>query len=362
VKRSEKVDFLIVGQGLAGSVLALQLYRAGKRVVILGKKENHSSRIAAGLFNPVTGKNLSKTWMANEVFAQLHSFYAEAEHLIKASFFHPFPIYRPFLSIEEQNEWMGKSASPEWAPFIKKVFGGSTHWSGVNDPLGGLLLQQTGFVDTNSFLDAVKNFFQQQDCYACETFDHAALRLFENEIVYKSWSAEKIIFCEGTESLNNPLFNWIPIRPLKGETLTIEAPLPEDAIINRGVYAVGQADRTYKIGATYEPKDLSPTITEKGRAELEEKFSEIFLLPYTVVGQAWGYRPTSPDRRPIIGEHPVQKNVLVFNGLGTKGVSLAPFAGHLLSEFLLNGIRSGTYAAVDVNRYNSLYWKAVQNT
>ncbi len=257
---------------------------------------------------------------------------------------------------------MGKSASPEWLPFIKKVFSSSTHWPGVKDSLGGLLLQQTGFVDTNTFLDVVKNFFQQQACYTCETFDHTALQVFENEVVYKSWTAAKIIFCEGTESLNNPLFNWIPIRPLKGETLTIEASLPEDAIINRGVYAVPQEDRTYKIGATYEAKDLSPIVTEKGRAELEEKFGEIFLLPYTVVGQAWGYRPTSPDRRPIIGEHPEQKNVFVFNGLGTKGVSLAPFAGHLLTEFLRSGIRSTTYATVDVNRYNSLYWKAVQKT
>ena len=331
-------------------------------MAILGKKENHSSRIAAGLFNPVTGKNLSKTWMAKEVFEQLHTFYTQAEHLTQSAFFHPTPIYRPFLSIEEQNEWMGKSASPEWEPFIKKVFSSSAHWSGVNDPLGGLLLQQTGFVDTNTFLDAVRNFFQQQECYVHETFDHAALHIFDNEVVYKSWTAAKIIFCEGTESLNNPHFSWIPIRTLKGETLTIEASLPQDAILNRGVYAVPQADRSYKIGATYETKDLSPANTEKGRVELEEKFNEIFLLPYTVVGQAWGYRPTSPDRRPIIGEHPEQKNVLVFNGLGTKGVSLAPFTGHLLTEFLRSGIRSTTYAAVDVNRYNSLYWKAVQKT
>jgi glycine oxidase len=362
VNRSEKVDFLIVGQGLAGSVLALQLFQAGKRVVLLGKKENHSSRVAAGLFNPVTGKNLSKTWMANEVFAQLHSFYQEAEHLTKSSFFHPFAIYRPFLSIEEQNEWMGKSVSPEWAPFIKKVFSGSTHWEGVNDTLGGLLLQQTGFVDTNTFLDAVRNFFLQQACYTCDPFDHAVLQVFEEEVVYKSWTAAKIIFCEGTESLSNPYFYWIPIRPLKGETLTVEASLPKDAILNRGVYAVPQAANRYKIGATYEAKDLSPSITENGRAELEDKFSEIFSLPYSLVGQAWGYRPTSPDRRPIMGEHPAQKNVLVFNGLGTKGVSLAPFSGHALTEFLRTGIRSPTYAEMDVSRYNSLYWKAVQKT
>lgn len=362
MKQARKVDYLIVGQGLAGSVLAMQLHIVGKRVGIIGSQENYSSRIAAGLFNPVTGKNLSKTWMANEVFEQLHTFYTKAEQVTQTTFFHPTPIYRPFLSIEEQNEWMGKSASPEWEPFINNVFSSSAHWEGLHDPLGGLLLQQTGYLDTNAFLDAVRNFFEQEGGYACETFDYPLLQISEGEIQYKDWTAEKIIFCEGTELLHNPLFNWIPIRPLKGETLSIRTALPEDVIINRGVYAVRQQDGSYKIGATYEAKDLSASISEKGRSELEEKFQEIFLLPYTVVGQAWGLRPTSPDRRPIVGEHPEWKNVLVFNGLGTKGVSLAPFTANLLSEFLLHGIRSAIYAAVDVNRYYSLYSKAVQKT
>lgn len=340
----------------------MHLHLAGKRVGIVAKTENYSSRIAAGLFNPVTGKNLSKTWMANEVFEQLHTFYTKAEELTQTSFFHATPIYRPFLSIEEQNEWMGKSASPEWEPFISKVFSKAAQWEGLHDSLGGLLLKQTGYLDTNAFLDAVRKFFEQEGCYASETFDYPLLQISDSEIRYKDWAAEKIIFCEGTESLHNPLFNWVPIRPLKGETLSVRAPLPEDAILNRGVYAVQQNDGSFKIGATYETKDLSPSISEKGRAELEEKFQEIFLLPYTVVGQAWGFRPTSPDRRPIIGEHPEQKNVLVFNGLGTKGVSLAPFTAGLFTEFLLHGIRSPIYAAVDVNRYYSLYWKAVQKT
>lgn len=362
MKQSHTVDFLIVGQGLAGSVLALHLHLAGKRVGIIGKAENFSSRVAAGLFNPVTGKNLSKTWMANEVFEQLHTFYTKAEELTQTSFFHPTPIYRPFLSIEEQNEWMGKSASPEWRPFISKVFSSTAHWQGVHDSLGGLLLKQTGYLDTNAFLDTVRSFFEQDGSYTCESFDYSLLQIFDDTVQYKDWVAKKIIFCEGTELLHNPLFNWIPIRPLKGETLSVRAALPQDSVLNRGVYAVQQHDGSFKIGATYETKDLSASVSEKGRAELEEKFQEIFRLPYTVVGQAWGFRPTSPDRRPIIGEHPERKNVLVFNGLGTKGVSLAPFAAALLTEFLLHGIRSSIYAAVDVNRYYSLYWKAVQKT
>lgn len=360
VNNSCKVDFIIVGQGLAGSVLAVQLHNAGKEVSIIDQQENHSSRIAAGLFNPVTGKNLSKTWLANEVFAKLHSFYRQAEQLLNASFFHPFPIYRPFLTIEEQNEWMGMSASIEWVPFIEKVLRNSAMYDGVQDSLGGLLLKQTGFVNTNRFLDAVKDFFIKKNAYLSEAFDHSNLRLSSTKITYKNIEAQSIIFCEGTGVSENPLFNWLPIRALKGETLSVNVNLPKDVLVNRGVYAVPIAENSFKIGATYETKENTPAITEKGRQELTSKFEEIFSLPYTVVGQEWGFRPTTPDRRPILGEHPLHKNVLVFNGLGTKGVSLAPYSSQLLSEYLCNRVHTDAYATVDVNRYYSLYWKSVK--
>src|SRR6478609_6743743 len=105
-----KVDYLIIGQGLAGSCLALQLLKRGKCVFVFDEPEkNRASLIAAGLFNPVTGKLMTKTWKADKLFDYLHSFYPEAEEFLKSKFYYPFPLYRPFISIEEQNEWMGKS-------------------------------------------------------------------------------------------------------------------------------------------------------------------------------------------------------------------------------------------------------------
>jgi len=117
-----KIDYLIVGQGLAGTCLALQLIKRKKSVLVFDEPEkNRASSVAAGLFNPVTGKMMTKTWKADKLFPYLHSFYSEAEELLKSKFYYPFPLYRPFISAEEQNEWMGKSTEAGMMEYIDKT-------------------------------------------------------------------------------------------------------------------------------------------------------------------------------------------------------------------------------------------------
>lgn len=361
MNRDNEVEFLIVGAGLAGCVLAMRLAQAGKRVLLIGESSNHCSRVAAGLFNPVTGKLLTKTWLAEDIFRELHQFYRQAEATTGQHFFYPTPVYRPFLSVEEQNEWMGKSASPEWSSFISRVHTKSANLGNVNDPLGGILLAQTGFLDVVTFMQSVQEHLLAANSFRSEVFAHEHLNMQETGVTYRQFKARIIVFCEGTDALTNPLFAWVPLRPLKGETLLVEADLPNDVIVNRGVYAVPRRDGAFKIGATYDTRTLTPGTTQAGRSELEAGFNQLFTGKYRIIGQDWGLRPTSPDRRPILGEHPVFKNVFIFNGLGTKGVSLAPFTSGLLTEYLATGMRLPAYAAVDVSRYYSLYWKAVQN-
>jgi glycine oxidase len=83
--------------------------------------------------------------------------------------------------------------------------------------------------------------------------------------------------------------------------------------------------------------------------ELTEKLNELAVFPYKITNQSWGIRPTTPDRRPILGAHPEHQNVLIFNGLGTKGVSLAPYFSQVLSELLENEVPLNK--EVDIQRY-----------
>ena len=62
----QKIEVLIVGQGLAGSLLALELEKRGRKIhVVDNNPSTSSSKVAAGLYNPITGRKMTKTWMAD---------------------------------------------------------------------------------------------------------------------------------------------------------------------------------------------------------------------------------------------------------------------------------------------------------
>jgi glycine oxidase len=345
------VDYLIVGQGLAGSAIALQLIRAGKKVLVLDDPaKNFSSRIAAGLFNPVTGQNAVKTWKADVLFPYLHQFYRDIEKLTGSVFFSPKTLYRPFASVREQNEWMGKSAEETYQPFVDQVLTTSPLSDAVHDPHGGLMLKQCGTLDTQRYLQAVRGYIAANALFEDGTFDISLMSEASDHVVYDRWRAGKIIFCQGEKNHENPWFKGLPIRPLKGETMTIKTPWEKDFIINRGVYMVpGSVPGMFRVGSTYKFNDHSSGITVEGRNELEGKLKELYRLRYEVIDQNWGIRPTTVDRRPILGCHPKSEKLVIFNGLGSKGVSLAPYFSEVLFRWLEN---TGTLPRdVDVTRF-----------
>lgn len=354
MRKSFSFDYIIVGQGLAGSSLAVNLINAGKKIVVIDEPlKNNCSRVAAGLFNPVTGKNLVKTWLSNELFPYLQQFYNNVEELTGRNFFYPTPLYRPFISVEEQNEWMGKSADPEYKNIIERIYT-AQEFDGVINPKGGLLLKHCGYINTNVFMEAVRAIIYEKGVFVDSFFDHAKLIIEQDCVRYEEFEASKIIFCEGANVRQNPWFKQLPVRSLKGEILVINCNWNEHVILNSGVYIVpGNQKNEFRVGSTYNLKDKTDGVTMSGKIELESKLTDLIDLPYEITGQTWGVRPTTIDRRPILGQHPKFKQLLIFNGLGTKGVSLAPYFSHQLVQWLEN---AGSLSRdVDVTRFKLLY-------
>lgn len=352
----KKIDYLIVGQGLAGSALAIQLLLRKKKILVVNRPDAGSpSEVAAGIFNPVTGKMLAKAWLADEIFPFLDSFYGLAEELTGERFYYPMPIYRPFADAAEQNEWMGRSENVRIAAYVKEVFTGSQYPEVLNDPFGGLLLDKCGYVDTKGYVMAVRKWLEKRNCYVGENFSAENFRTGLRGVKYRRYEAEAAVFCEGNHVFDNPWFDWAPVKPLKGELLTVTGKFLKDVIVNRGVYMV-PGNGSWQTGATYEREFAQPGITREGRVSLEEKLRVLVTNEFKVTGQAAGIRPSTPDRRPLLGPHPEHPNLVIFNGMGTKGVSLSPYFSAELVHWLEK--EKHLSDAVDISRYKSLYWNS----
>lgn len=345
-----QVEFLIVGQGLAGTCLALEFLKRGRKFILIDKPNpNSASRVAAGLFNPITGKTNQSTWRAVEIFRELKDFYRNAESNTGQQFLFPMPIYRPFLSHQEQIKW--PSENNEW---VSHVWRESRYPDLVNDTFGGIEIQGSGYLNTATFLAAVRTLVSDSGSLIESRFECSAM-VAGSKVFYENIEADKIIFCEGVGSLANPWFNWAPIRKLKGELLKAHVKLPNDSIINRGVFAVptGMSGQ-FIIGSTYF-HDPAPGVTKAGIEELTTRAKALFKSEIEVMDKNWGHRPTTPDRRPILGYHPTHKNVCIFNGLGTKGVSLAPFFAVHFANWLEGKVE--LHKEVNIERFYSLSLK-----
>lgn len=335
VNHGTSVDFIVIGQGLAGSAVALHALDLGKRIVVFDEfSSNTSSRIAAGLFNPVTGQNSVRTWLADELFSYLDVFYRRAEHVTGEKFFHPKKLYRPFASVQEQNDWMGRSTDEAYSMFVDELYT-SPRLEHVMDPFGGMMLKKCGYLDTKAYIDSVRQLLIGRGIFHEERFDDNALIITPERVEYRGFFASAIIFCQGIRGRENKFFQKLPVRPLKGETITIKTDFRKDVILNRGVYMVPDgAPGLFRVGSTYKLNDLTPGASEQGKQELGQKLMDLLRLQFEIVGADWGVRPTTNDRRPLLGSHPEHERLIIFNGLGTKGVSLAPYFSNVLIRWL----------------------------
>jgi glycine oxidase len=331
-----EIDFLLIGQGLAGTALSFRLLEKKKKIVVLDLPEgNSSSRIAAGLYNPVTGKKMVRTWLADLLFPEIEPFYENIENLTGKKFLVKKNIFRPFLSVEEQNEWMGHSGDPLLHPYVEKIHT-EQHYAEVNNPFGGVMLKKSGYLDINSLLDTFSDYLIKKEILLQEFYDEDLLIITDKGIKYKEINARGVIYCNGLGAMKSKFFSELPFAPVKGEILDMQQEFYPEEIINRGVFRISLPNGLQRVGSTYSWHDLDQGPTERGKNELLEKLDKlIFIDKKRVIHHKSGIRPATKDRRPFLGKHPAFESVYIFNGFGAKGVSLVPYFSKMMTEFLV---------------------------
>ncbi|QMU30188.1 NAD(P)/FAD-dependent oxidoreductase [Adhaeribacter radiodurans] len=347
-------DFIIVGHGLAGGILARTLSRKGYKLIVFDTyKANSASRVAAGLINPIAGKRFAKSWLAEKLVPFAINFYQELEQELGIPFWHSLPILKLFSSVEEQNTWMGKSTNPALHEFIKDVHLHLPPSEAIYQEFGAVETAQSGYLEVNLFLDILLTELEKQHDLVKAPFDYNNLQIRPDFIAYSlennTIKAQKIVFCEGYKAIENPYFNWLPFAPNKGEVLDIKIDnFSTECIYNKAVYVLPFGANRYKVGATYNWRELNEEVSLAALTELSEHTKHIIKKPFDVTNQKVGIRPAVRDRRPLMGWHPVHSNVGIFNGMGSKGVMMAPY---LAKNFTKSLTGSTLEPEADIARY-----------
>jgi len=343
-----KVDYIIVGSGLAGILFCEVLREHGKTFLVIDDDSQQSSTVAGGLYNPVILKRFTEVWMATKQLELALPMYHALEKDLGITLDYKVPIYRLFASIEEQNNWFAACDKPNLASHLSTQIIPNSN-PAINSDYGFGEVLQTGRIHTSVLVSAYKNRLKANGSFLEESFDFEQLDDGE-EVVYKDYRAQHIVFAEGFGLVQNPYFKYLPLKPTKGELLTIHAPdLNIDYILKSSVFLTPLGDDLYLVGATYEWNDLSNTTTIAAKEELLAKLRTILKCEFSVVDQVAGVRPTVKDRRPLVGQHPERKNVYVLNGLGTRGVMIAPYVAHELYDCIENN--KALNSEIDIKRF-----------
>lgn len=350
------LDYIVVGFGLAGLSFSEQLRENKNSFVVISEEEKSSSIVAGGMYNPVILKRFTSPWNAVSQLEYAIPFYQKIEHRLNTQVNNPFPVLRVFNAIEEQNNWLIASDKPNLAPFLSIDFKKNTNESILADNDFGVV-EKAGRIQVAKLLNAYKSELLKNDSYQNVPFDFDALSILDDCISYKGLKAKKIVFCEGYGMKSNPYFDYLPLNGTKGEVLIIKAEqLKLDSIVKSGVFLIPLEDADcYLVGATYHWTDKSWEATEEAKLELVTKLDTLLNCDYQIIDQLAGIRPTVKDRRPLVGRHPEHENMYVLNGLGTRGVMVAPMVSHELFDYIENN--TDLDSEIDITRFSSEYNK-----
>lgn len=356
----KQTENLIIGLGIAGINLCHQLEKAGRSFLVIDRcPTNSSSLIAGGIYNPVVLKRKVKSWKVDELFPFLVETYRELEQQLGVGFLlHDFPILKPVSSANELNEWQ-QAVDEKWLlPYVNSVEKSTPEGPFQKNVLGSVTIKNSGFVRIGKLVLAYRNYLKERGLLIEDELDYMAIKT-EGSISYKNIHADRILFCEGRFISENPFFNWLPFRPTKGQMITVRVPevLTPDRIYNQQFLLFPTEEKNiFRLGATYEWHNLDEVPSQKSTDELIERAQKALKIDFEVLDAQAAIRPNVADRRPTIGRHPENVNLFLFNGMGSKGVMLAPYFAKQLVKHIYN--KEEIEPEVNLSRFSKHFGKS----
>lgn len=321
---------LIIGGGVAGVCLAHQLKKQNQHIMLVDDGMNVSSVVAAGIVHPMSFRRTLLSWNANPFYFEARSFYLEMEAILSAAFYHPIMVRRLFASKEESVCWNRRIEQTEFKPFMHPI----TPEDIAFEPFGSGRVD--GFwIDAQVFITESHKYLEAHHSLTIDTLSPDNFN--PETLEFQGVKYDKVVMALGYKNNQIPWFAQVPVNPTKGQLLTVKWDNPlQNTSLHRKAFALPVGDKLFRIGSTYEWNNTSLEPTPEGRALILANTRSITNDALEVIAHQAGIRPTSPDRRPMVGKHPVYDKLYIFNGLGAKGYMLAPSLSTMLCNTLIH--------------------------
>lgn len=311
----------IVGNGLAAHVLAQTLIQRGLEVEVFAADfPGAASKAAWGLLNPVHLKTRTLTYGALG-FELALAFYSQCQERLDAHFMEPVVLRHYFRDESDNTRWI-----QAWQEGLHQhIHCGDTYVD----------VLRAASISIPHFLSASQQDLERRGYWRNAVGQEAELM----NVPVSNW----VIWAQGVWACSSSLFGWVPLRPSAGVQVEWNQPSSEfqPLVVHRGFF-LGQDPANpsvHRLGSTY---SWSQTPADHAQAEQEliqalPSYPE--AQPPTALKFSLGYRPASGDRKPIVGHHPEFRNHLFFNGLGSKGLLLAPQLADLMADICVHSPR-----------------------
>jgi glycine/D-amino acid oxidase-like deaminating enzyme len=343
-----RFPILIIGQGISGTMLSWFLHKANIPFMIMDDaKENTASKVAAGIINPVTGRRIVKTWMIDDVMPFAVNVYREMGTFLNIDVCSEKQLIDFFPTLQMKNAF--EERLDENADYLRNSNEKDFHRY-FNYDYGYGSIAPAYVIQVAAILQHWREYLIKHHLLLEEKFQIESIQISDEKIIYHHIVADKIIFADGIQSETNRWFKHLPFSFNKGEALLVEIPELPDAYIFKKKYTLCPLkNNLFWLGANYTWNYDNDLPTSAFYDEASVMLKNFIKVPYSVHQHIAAIRPANIERRPFVGFHPVHKNIGIFNGMGAKGTSLAPYFAHQLANHI--NLHTPIHPEADVNRF-----------
>ncbi|MFN1833723.1 NAD(P)/FAD-dependent oxidoreductase [Balneola sp. MJW-20] len=341
-------DHVVIGGGLAGLAAASSLLGAERSVCLIEKESiaSGASGTPLGLVNPATGRYATKSWRAEDCYKAVYNDLKKVSAGSGRSIFRENGVLRPALTnkiADRMQENTLESNWPEdWAEWISQE---KIHdsYKGLNVTNGGVWLPIGLTVDIAGYLEHKAVRLQERGLKILIGSEPVVEREDGSWVIRTadhSVNCESVIYAAGHLTKRVSYWDWLPIHSVKGQVARFRTDyaFPYPCSISALGYLGSLNENEFTVGSTYEHKFDHTEPDDYGIRYLKERMKKVvpdLIESGELIGQWAGVRASTPNRKPILGEHPEHPNLYVFAGLGSKGMLYSAYLGDLLAKHIL---------------------------